>query len=268
MRPDLTQLRELIDATPGFVRWPGVPGEAVRAAESVLGPLPPSYRWWLTSGRGGRLPGLEMATTPPPPDGREAAWEEPDGEEYASLTASWRLRGDRLEFAAEPDGGDAFSFALGDRRAAGEDEAPVVCREGTSGEEYPFAESFAGFLTVRAARARGLGDGPHPVLARLWRWTPGVRFGNGVHVYGPHRFRERNEAFEVARRAPHWTLIGDDGRGGGLFARHHGRDRSRVVRRDLGAAGPDLAETGEPVTDDPLGWLRAGGVLPAGSARG
>ncbi|MFE7466364.1 SMI1/KNR4 family protein [Streptomyces sp. NPDC057499] len=253
MRPDPILLRELVDASPGFGRraLPAPPSEElIRAAEARVGPLPPSYRWWLSAYGHGRAGRAEIAAIGP-------------ADAHESLTAPWRLDGDRLCFAVEPDCGDAYSFAL-DRAGAGEagaGECPVVLRDGADGEEYPVAESFAGFLAVRAALLRGLREGPNPSVARLWRSTPGVLLDNGVHVYGPHLLQERNETFEVARYAPGWTLVGDDSGGDGLFMRHHGRDRASVHRLGLGAIGGDVAAAGEPVTDDLTGWLRAGAVL-------
>ncbi|MFF2008143.1 SMI1/KNR4 family protein [Streptomyces sp. NPDC058195] len=251
MRPDPTLLRELVDASPGFGRRavPAPPSEELlRETEARVGPLPPSYRWWLSAYGHGRAGRAEIATAGP-------------ADAYESLTAPWRLDGDRLCFAAEPDCGDAYHFALDGAGEAGAGEYPVVLRDGADGQEYPVAESFAGFLAVRAALLRGLREGPNPSVARLWRSAPGVLLGNGVHVYGPHVLQERNTAFEVSRYAPGWTLVGDDSGGGGLFMRHHGRDRASVHRLGLGAIGGDVAAAGEPVTDDLIGWLRAGAVL-------
>ncbi|MFD7532410.1 SMI1/KNR4 family protein [Streptomyces sp. NPDC059849] len=272
MRPDLTQLRDLIEESPGFGRRPvgGVPQALIREAEARVGPLPPSYRWWLAEYGHGRAGDADIATVAPSwqggPGDDPAADQAGDpaddqaGEMYEAVTAGWRRDGERLCFAVEPDCGDQFRFAL-DR--AGEDgEYPVLGRDGTDGCEYPVAESFAGFLTVRAALSRGLRDGPNPAVARLWRSTPGVLLDNGVHVYGPHLIQERNETFEVPRYAPGWVLVGDDSGGDGLFMRRHGRDRTTVYRLDLGAAGEDIGAAGEPVTDDLLGWLRTGGPLP------
>lgn len=176
-----------------------------------------------------------------------------------AITAAWRLTDDRLCFAVEPDCGDAYHFALDRSGEAGAGEYPVVCRDGADGSEYPVAESFAGFLAVRAARLRGLRDGPNPAVARLWRSTPGVLLDNGVHIYGPQCTGERNETFEVSRYAPDWVLVGDDSGGDGFFMRRHGRDRTCVHRLGLGAICADVEAEGEPVTDDLLGWLRAGG---------
>ncbi|WP_445398827.1 SMI1/KNR4 family protein [Streptomyces sp. LE64] len=252
MTPDLGQLSELVRAVPGYEPRPaGRATEAmVRAAEARLGPLPPSYRWWLTEFGGVRLLGTEWATV----------WPEEAHDAYEALTAPWRREGRRLWFAHEPDCGDAFGFVLDQERAGG--EWPVVCREGTSGEEHPLAESFAGFLTVRTARALGLGDGPQPALARLWRSTPGVRLDGGLLVYGPHQFVARNREHQVARRAPHWVLVGEEGPGAGLFMRRHGRDRSSVLRCALDGVAPDVETVGERVTGDLLGWLSRG-VRPA-----
>ncbi|MFE7620400.1 SMI1/KNR4 family protein [Streptomyces sp. NPDC057496] len=254
MRPDLTQLRDLVEESPGLGRGSAaaVPEEAIREAETRVGPLPPSYRWWLAEFGHGQAGGAQIATAGP----AGAA----DDDMYEAITAAWRLSGARLCFAMEPDCGDGYSFALDRSGEAGAGEHPVVCRDGVDGDEYPVAESFAGFLAVRAARLRGLRDGPNPTIARLWRSTPGVLLDNGVHVYGPHTVAERNETFEVARYAPHWVLVGDDGGGDGFFMRRHGRDRVSVHRLGLGAICPDVAAAGEPVTDDLIGWLRAAGA--------
>ncbi|MEV5200888.1 SMI1/KNR4 family protein [Streptomyces sp. NPDC053720] len=276
MRPDLTQLRDLIEESPGFGRGPagGVPEALIREAEARVGPLPPSYRWWLAEYGHGRAGDADIATVAPAGSGgsgddsaggqtgdpADDPAGDPADEMYEAVTAGWRRDGERLCFAVEPDCGDQFRFAL-DR--AGEDgEYPVVGRDGADGCEYPVAESFAGFLAVRAALSRGLRDGPNPAIARLWRSTPGVLLDNGVHVYGPHLIKERNETFEVPRYAPGWVLVGDDSGGDGLFMRRHGRDRTTLYRLGLGAAGEDIGAAGEPVTDDLLGWLRAGGPLP------
>ncbi|MFF8916214.1 SMI1/KNR4 family protein [Streptomyces sp. NPDC015032] len=250
MRPDVTQLRDLIAGSPDLGRRPaaGVPEALIRAAEARVGPLPASYRWWLAEFGRGRTGSADIATVTPAEFADDAD----------AVTADWRLSGDRLCFSSEPDCGDSYSFALDLRAEAGDGEYPVVCRDGTDGDEYPVAESFAGFLAVRTARSSGLGDGPNPTVARLWRSTPGVLLDNGVLVYGPHCIAERNETFEVPRYAPEWVLVGDDSGGGGLFMRRHGRDRTRVFRLGLGAIGADIEGVGEPVTDDLLGWLRAG----------
>ncbi|MCX4845831.1 SMI1/KNR4 family protein [Streptomyces sp. NBC_00893] len=272
MRPDLTQLRDLIEESPGFARGPagGVPEALVREAETRVGPLPPSYRWWLAEYGHGRAGDADIATVAPAGSGESGesgrsgaagtSADDPADEMYEAVTAGWRRDGERLCFAVEPDCGDEFRFAL-DRAGEG-GEYPVVGRDGTDGCEYPVAESFAGFLAVRAALSRGLRDGPNPAIARLWRSTPGVLLDNGVHVYGPHLIQERNETFEVPRYAPGWVLVGDDSGGDGLFMRRHGRDRTTLYLLGLGAAGEDIGAAGEPVTDDLLGWLRAGGPLP------
>ncbi|MFD4857997.1 hypothetical protein [Streptomyces atratus] len=62
----------------------------------------------------------------------------------------------------------------------------------------------------------------------------------------------------MPRYAPDWVLVGDDGGGGGLFMRGHGRDRTRVYRLDLGAIDEDVEADGDPMTDDLLGRLSAG----------
>ncbi|MER5768120.1 SMI1/KNR4 family protein [Streptomyces sp. NPDC001985] len=265
MRPDLSQLRHLIEASPGFGRAPAaaLPEPALRAAEARTGPLPVSYRWWLSAFGHGRAGGAEIATLAPETD--------TDTDElYEDITAGWRRTGTRLCFAVEPDCGESYFFALDRRGDAGDGEHPVVRRDGLDGEEYPVAESFAGFLAVAAARSRGLGDGPNPTVARLWRSTPGALLGNGVLIYGPHLVQERNRTFGMARRAPGWVLIGDDGEGGGLLMRHHGRDRTTVYRQDLGTLGDRIGPPGtgaEPLTDDLIGWMDAArsGSTPAGA---
>ncbi|MFF3953056.1 hypothetical protein ACFYY1_07600 [Streptomyces sp. NPDC001890] len=267
MRPDLTLLRELIEGSPGFGRGRAgaVPEALIREAEARVGPLPPSYRWWLAEYGHGRAGDADIATVGPAGSADDM---------YEAVTAGWRLDGDRLCFAVEPDCGDGYHFVLDrageaevddgadDGDGDGGREYPVVCRDGTDGGEYPVAESFAGFLAVRAARSRGLRDGPNPAVARLWRSTPGVLLDNGVHIYGPHLIQERNETFEVPLYAPGWVLVGDDSGGDGLLMRRHGRDRVSVYRLGLGAVREDVAAEGEPVTDDLLGWLRAGAPLP------
>ncbi|WP_326767324.1 SMI1/KNR4 family protein [Streptomyces sp. NBC_01591] len=253
MRPDLTLLRDLVEGSPGFGRGPGgaVPEALIREAEARVGPLPPSYRWWLAKYGHGRAGDADIATVWPAESADDA---------YEAVTAGWRLSGDRLCFAVEPDCGDDYHFVLDRAGAAGDGEYPVVRRDGTDGCEYPVAESFAGFLAVQVSRLRGLRDGPNPAVARLWRSTPGVLLDNGVHVYGPHLIEERNETFEVARYAPGWVLVGDDSGGDGFFMRRHGRDRISVHRLGLGAICEDIEAEGERVTDDLLGWLRAGGA--------
>ncbi|MER5982941.1 SMI1/KNR4 family protein [Streptomyces sp. NPDC001787] len=252
MRPDLTQLRELVEATPEFGRRPGVavPEAAIREAEGRVGPLPPSYRWWLTEYGHGRAGGADLATVVPGGFADDV---------YEDVTAGWRSDGARLCFAVEPDCGDGYSFALDGSGACGEGEYPVVRRDGLDGEEERVAESFAGFLATRSALARGLRDGPNPAVARLWRSTPGALLDNGILVYGPHLIEERNETFEVARYAPEWVLVGDDSGGGGLLMRRHGRDRTRVYHLGLGAISADVETDGELLTDDLVGWLESSG---------
>ncbi|MEU9759089.1 SMI1/KNR4 family protein [Streptomyces sp. NPDC001834] len=252
MRPDLTRLRDMIDGAPelGRRRAVAAPEAMIRRAEARVGPLPPSYRWWLAEFGHGRAGRAQIATVVPVDFADDV---------YESITADWRLDGTRLCFAVEPDWGDSYCFALDRYGEAGDGEHPVVCRDGADGEEYPVAESFAGFLTVREALSRGLREGPNPTVARLWRSTPGVLLDNGVHIYGPDCLTERNETFEVARYAPHWVLVGDDSGGCGLFMRRHGRDRTRVHRLDLGAIDERIETNGDLMTDDLLGWLRAGG---------
>lgn len=251
MDPDLVLLRELLEGSPAIRVWPGdgKPEEWIRAAEADVGPLAPSYRWWLAEFGGGAIGGAPIATVGPP--SRADAVDD--------ITAGWRLREGRLCFYSEPDCGDAYHFVLDDR--AGREQA-VVRHDHLTGEEEPVADSFAGFLTVQAALEAGLKDGPNPTIARLWRSTPGVLLPNGVLVYGPQTIAERNDAFEIRRYAPQWVLVGDDSGGNGLLMRRHGRDRTSVYLMGLGAIGPDIEDDGERVTGDLIGWLRAGAVLP------
>ncbi|MER7167962.1 SMI1/KNR4 family protein [Micromonospora sp. NPDC000207] len=243
MTPDLDRLRELLDATPGLARRPGcgVAERDLRRAEERLGALPASYRWWSAEYGVGWLGAEPVAVVGPP--GYD--------EEHDSITAPWRHDDRRLCFLVDADG-DAYSFALDRRRG---DEAPVVRRSALDGDEEQVVESFAGFLTVTDALARGLGDGPNPTIAHLWRHTPGVLRDDGVLVYGPHLIGERNATFEVPAYAPGWVLVGDDSGGTGLLMRRHGRDRTSVWALDLGAISEDVTEDGEFVTDDLVTWL-------------
>ncbi|MYY13940.1 SMI1/KNR4 family protein [Streptomyces sp. SID4919] len=246
MTPDPLLLRALIDASPLIDGLPGgAPGEWIAAAEATVGPLPASYRWWLGTYRAGRVGVGVLADVAPPPHHDDTV---------EDITAGWRRADqDRLWFCAESDGGgDRYGFALDRSRGA---EYEIVRRDPWTGEEEPFADTFAGFLTVCAARESGFRDGPVPDLARLWRTAPGVRLGNGTTVYGPHVLTARNTAHRVRDRAPHWTLVGDDGAGHGYLTRHHGRDRTSVYRADLGALDGDAAATGERVTGDLVAWL-------------
>lgn len=244
VRPDLDQLRDLLDASPELASRPARPvaHEWIEHAEAVVGPLPPSYRWWLTEYGSARLGGAPVATV------------FPAGDDSDAITAAWRRSDDRLCFHTEDDG-DAHSFALD--RTGPDGEWPVVRRDSIDGDEYPVAETFAGFLAVQTALRLGLRDGPNPTIAALWRSTPGLLREDGLLMYGPHRIRERNETFEVATYAPHWTMVGDDSGGRGLFMRHHGPDRRSVYLLDLGAIGADVAADGELLTDDLLAWLDA-----------
>lgn len=237
MEVDLVLLRELVEtgSTIGVARGSGKSEAAVRAVESAVGPLSRSYRWWLTTYGEGTVDRAEIATITP------------DFEAFTGV-----LDGDRLRFHQEADCGDSHHFAL-DRRVGG--EHAVVRRDHLTGDEEQVAESFAGLLGTREALAAGLGDGPNPTIARLWRFTPGVLLPDGVLVYGPQAIRERNETYEVREYAPDWVLIGDDSGGSGLFMRRHGRDRTSVFRLDLGAIEPDVERGGERVTDDLIGWL-------------
>ncbi|EME16519.1 SMI1/KNR4 family protein [Rhodococcus triatomae] len=240
MTPDLEQVRALL----GAPHRAGTPPHWIEHAEAVLGPLPPSYRWWLAEYGSGAVGGASIATVSPP----EYV------EDSDAITAAWRRDDDRLCFHVEDDGAE-HRFALDRRRADG--ECPIVRRDPFDGEEDPVAETFAGFLAVHDARARGLRDGPNPTIAQLWRATPGLLRPDGLLLYGPHEIAERNETFEVARYAPGWTLVGDDSGGRGLLMRHHGRDRRSVYVLDLGALGEDVADVGDLLTNDLIGWLAA-----------
>ncbi|MCX4792926.1 MULTISPECIES: SMI1/KNR4 family protein [unclassified Streptomyces] len=252
MRPDLALVRELIEESPVISARPGagVPAAWIRAAESVVGTLPPSYRWWLTEYGSGTSGGARIATVPSP--GTRS-----DGDD--DITGGWRLDGDRLCFCAEPDGGDTYHFALD--RQAGEEYA-VVRRDRVSGQEELVADTFAGFLTVQVALSNGFGAGFTSALARLWRSTPGVLLPNGVLIYGPHTILERNETYQVGEYAPDWVLIGDDSGGSGLFMRRHPCDRTTVYLLDLGAGERDIDSCGvsEKLTDNLLDWLRCDGI--------
>ncbi|WP_053718411.1 SMI1/KNR4 family protein [Saccharothrix sp. NRRL B-16348] len=239
MDVDFVLLRELVETGSAIdaARDGGRSEASIRAVESAVGPLSRSYRWWLTHYGGGTVGGTEIATVVPGPE-----------------TFTGRLDGERLCFYQEADCGDSYHFAL-DRRV-GEEHA-VVRRDHRTGDEEQVAESFAGFLSTREALAAGLGDGPNPTIARLWRSTPGVLLPDGVLVYGPQAIRERNETYEVREYAPHWVLIGDDSGGGGLLMRRRGRDRTSVFRLDLGAIEPDVERAGDRLTDDLIGWLAA-----------
>ncbi|MFJ9434151.1 hypothetical protein ACIRQY_31465 [Streptomyces sp. NPDC101490] len=241
MRADRELLRDLIAMTPGMVIRPGRGRReaVIGAAESVTGPLPRSYRWWLAAYGEGSLHGRPLATVEPVP-----------GLGEPGLTDRWS-GGDRLWFH-EDDDHERYGFAL-DRAADG--EWPVVVRGPFMDEEQPFADSFAGFLTVWAARAAGLREGPNPAVARLWRATPGLRLPDGGILHGPHVFRARNDAWEVRRYAPHWVLVGEEGGGAGLFMRRHGRDRSSLYRLPPGALRDDPEDRGERLAPDLFAWL-------------
>ncbi|MFF2622427.1 SMI1/KNR4 family protein [Oerskovia jenensis] len=257
MTPDLAMLRDLVESTPEIRRWPGsgAPENWARAAEARVGRLPASYRWWLTETRASRVGHVDVASLADPE--HVAAADD-------ALTAGWRLAAGRLCFASEPDGAETFSFALD--RTGGNGEHLVVRVDGTDGSEEVVAETFAGFVSVQVALLRGLGDGPNPTIAELWRSTPGALHPGGLTVHGPHRFSEANAAHDVPRLAPHWVLVGEDGEGAGLFMRRHGRDRTSVHRLDLaafagshpGEGGSRIEADGELVTTDLLGWLEGG----------
>ncbi|KUF18066.1 SMI1/KNR4 family protein [Streptomyces silvensis] len=246
MSADFAPLRELIETSPlittARARGSGKPEAAVEAAEGVVGPLSQSYRWWLTEYGEGAFNATEIASVAPPT---------PD-----TVDVTTELEGERLCFYRESDGcGGSFHFALDQWDG---EEHPVVRRDHFTGEEdEEFADSFAGFLTVQVALHSGLGEGPNPTIARLWRSTPGVLLPNGVSVYGPHVIRERNDTYEVREYAPDWVLVGDDSGGRGLFMRHHGRDRTSVYALDLGAVEHDVEANGELLTGDLVGWLAA-----------
>ncbi|KAB8162017.1 DUF4303 domain-containing protein [Streptomyces sp. 3MP-14] len=114
----------------------------------------------------------------------------------------------------------------------------------------------------RAAHTGPLAPPPNPTVAELWRLTPGWYLPDGTALYGPHSLAERNATYEVARYAPGWALVGDDGGGDGLlmrapgpaFAPATGRASAEVFRLGLGALAPDVADEGTFVTDDLIGW--------------
>ncbi|MFL1382392.1 DUF4303 domain-containing protein [Nocardiopsis protaetiae] len=116
-----------------------------------------------------------------------------------------------------------------------------------------------------AAHRGGLSAAPNPSVAEVWRTTPGLYLPDGTAVYGPHSLAERNTTFEVAAYAPGWVLVGDDGGGRGLLMRAPGpdfdpaagRESAQVLLLDLGALCPGVAEEGEFLTDDLVGWLAA-----------
>lgn len=254
MTPDLAMLRDLVESTPEIRRWPGDGASEswVRAAEARVGRLPASYRWWLTEARTSRVGHVDVASLVDPEHVAEAD---------DALTAEWRLTGNRLCFASNPDGAETFFFAPD--RTDGSGERPVLRVDGIDGSEEVVAETFAGFVSVQVALLRGLGDGPNPTIAETWRSTPGVRRPDGLTILGPHRFAEANEAHDIADLAPHWVLVGEDGEGAGLFMRRHGRDRTSVHRLDLsafarsrpGEGGSRIEAEGELVTTDLLGLL-------------
>ncbi|WP_209313177.1 SMI1/KNR4 family protein, partial [Streptomyces lonarensis] len=248
--PDTARLRELVLGSPavspaGGAAAPSV--AAVAAAERVTGPLPPSFRWWLTTFGGGRIGGAETAVVAP------SGWQD----EYDAVTAPWRReeRPGLLACAEEPDGA-RYWFDLTERRADG--ECPVLCDAGDGLGPQPFAATFAGFPAVVVALATGQRHGPNPAVAELWRQGPGVMLPCGVQAYGPDVLPERNATYEVARWAPDWVLVGDDSGGAGLLMRRHGADRSSVYLLGLGALEPDVAAAGERVTGDLGAWLTAG----------
>ncbi|MFF3554815.1 hypothetical protein ACWD4V_23940 [Streptomyces tsukubensis] len=244
MQPDFALLRELVATVPGIAAEPGrgKTEDAIRAAESVVGPLCPAYRWWLAEYGEGSLHRAGVGTVAP------LHWIG-----AIDVLDGWE-GGDRLWFHRAGDGGDTYGFELGSGDGP---ELPVVRRDHFTGEEERFADSFAGFLTVWTALACGLQDGPNPSVARLWRRTPGAVLPDGTVVYGPALLKDRNEAHEMQRRAPHWVLVGDDGRGTGLFMRRHGRDRTTVYRLPADDAANDIGERGDFVTDDLYGWIEA-----------
>ncbi|MEV0681149.1 SMI1/KNR4 family protein [Actinosynnema sp. NPDC050436] len=241
MRPDLVLLRELVEHGTAVtaVAGRGASAGEIGAAEAVVGPLSPSFRWWLAEYGSGALDGEPIASL------------RPDGFAEAPAGLADRLDGARLWFYEEHCG-DRYGFALDD---VVDGEHAVVRRDAATGDDEPCARSFAGFLAVREALAAGLRDGPNPTVARLWNSTPGVLREDGVLIYGPQAIRERNETFGVREHAPDWVLVGDDSGGSGFFMRRHGRDRESVHLLGLGALDRDVAAVGEHVTDDLLGWL-------------
>ncbi|MCW5251154.1 SMI1/KNR4 family protein [Streptomyces sp. SHP 1-2] len=243
MRPDPSLLRELIDMSPAVraVAGRGCPEPAIRVAEAEVGPLPASFRWWLAEYGSGTVDGTDVVTVAP------------DGVRLDADDLVGRREGDRI--ALWDDGCEGPCLLALDQWDG--EECAVVRRDPFTGEEERVADSFAGFLTVRTALALGLRDGPNPTVARLWRSVPGVLLPGGGGLYGPHVIREHNAAHGVAVRAPHWVLVGDDGDGGGLFMRRHGRDRTSVHLLGLDAVEHGVEAAGEPLTGDLLAWAAA-----------
>jgi hypothetical protein len=128
-------------------------------------------------------------------------------------------------------------------------EAPPIRPAPTSGDDGALAGATA----------------PVPALAALWRISCGVLLDDGTHIYAPDEIGERNETFEVLEYAPGWVLVGDDSGGGGYLMRAagsefdpaDGRLAAEVYRLGLGALTEDVADAGEFVTDDLIGWLAA-----------
>ena len=106
---------------------------------------------------------------------------------------------------------------------------------------------------------------PSPVLAELWRITPGLLLDDGTRIYGPDEIAERNTTFQVAEYSPGWALVGDESGGAGYLVRRTGpafdpatgRTGAEVYRLGLGALTEDVPSLGEFVTDDLIGWLAA-----------
>ncbi len=114
-------------------------------------------------------------------------------------------------------------------------------------------------------RARAVLSAPVPALAALWQVSLGVLLNDGTRVYAPDEIDERNATLEVPEYAPGWVLVGDDSGGNGYLMRRaqpqfdpaEGRAVAEVFRIDLGALTQNIADAGEFVTDDLVGWLAA-----------
>lgn len=244
---DLQRLAELVDSSPTLALGGPAPQDRdLQAVEALVGRLPESYRWWLLAGGHGRIQGEAIAGVAPP-----------DVEAIDHIGEPWR-RGDVLLCFHTDADGVAHCF----ERNAVEDAENAVIRVDAFGERQRFADSFAGFLTRQDALRRGLGDGPTPEIAALWGLTPGLLREDGLNLYGPHDFAERNATYEVAAYAPGWVMIGDDSGGAGLFVRSHGPDRHSVWRLGMGAICPEVEQIGTHITDRLLPWLASGAELP------
>jgi len=126
-----------------------------------------------------------------------------------------------------------------------------------------FAEAAEGPVLPPSVDDTRRDSAPNPAMADLWAVTPGLLRDDGTCIYGPDDIAERNATFEVELYAPGWVLIGDDRGGSGYLMRavgpHFdagtGRSGAEVFCLDLGALSARVAEDGDFVTDDLVGWL-------------